>query len=80
MIPLIKKVDSFPGFPHHCSTPKNGGLLNSLVNQVQVQSEFGMGSGEPSPYGRPYSSNRNLFKKVVIFYFFIFNYSRLILF
>lgn len=48
------------------STPRNGGLLNFRVpDKMLTHFIFGMGSGEPSPYGRPITGNIDGFKKVV---------------
>ena len=42
---LIKKVDSFSRLPYESTV--------RLETEACLTSEFGMGSGEPSPYGRP---------------------------
>ncbi len=52
-------------FPtHERSTPRNGGLLNFRVPGKVFVFTFGMRPGEPSPYGRPRTSNTRGFKKV----------------
>ena len=54
---IEKKVDSFPCFPRNAVQHETVACLTS---------EFEMGSGEPSPYGRPRLRNNVLFKKVCI--------------
>ena len=50
------KLDSFPRFP--CKSTVQ------LGTEACLTSEFGMGSGEPSPYDRPTNSNIYQFKNI----------------
>ena len=51
-------MDSFPGFPR----------VNAVQPETEafLTTEFGMGSGKPSSYGRPRVSNIGGFKKLAV--------------
>ena len=57
---LGKRVDSLLIFPQKCSTDQYGDFLNYCVR---------MGTGEPSPYGRPSGWNGDSFIKITVSFF-----------